>query len=67
MPACSTCQDCGMTGWEKPMGNPSSMVFIPQFCTCPKGQEIARLNAPDAKRIIISSIPGFEEEGEFKP
>ena len=61
---CKTCGDGGMTRWEKPMGrNPDgsiNMVFVPQFCQCERGQSLAKLNAPDAKRTIISSIPDFD-------
>jgi hypothetical protein len=58
---CTVCNGQGLTGWEKPMGFPPRMVFVPQFCQCEKGRDLARINAPDAKRTIISSIPGFEE------
>lgn len=41
-PVCKVCNNTGMTGWEKPMGFPPVMVFIPQVCTCPIGDEIRR-------------------------
>lgn len=53
---CETCKDQGLTGWEKPMGDPPQMVFIPQFCQCERGQSLAAMNAPDAKRTVISSM-----------
>lgn len=52
---CETCKGQGLTGWEKPMGNPPTMVFVPQFCQCPAGRSLAGMNAPDAKRTIIAS------------
>lgn len=42
------------------MGSPPVMVFVPQFCQCEKGQSLAKMNAPDAKRTIISAIPDFD-------
>ena len=36
---CDTCKDTGMTGWEKPMGNPPVMVFVPQPCQCIAGDK----------------------------
>lgn len=55
---CAACGDTGMIGWEKPMGNPPTMVFVPQFCQCERGQELARMNSPDYKRHIVSSAFG---------
>lgn len=57
---CLFCKDQGLTGWYKPMCSPPTMVFIPQFCHCKSGEDLAKLNAPDAKRTIVSSIPGFD-------
>ncbi len=57
---CETCKGQGLTGWEKPMGFPPVMVFVPQFCQCEAGQSLAKMNAPDANRTIISSIPDFD-------
>lgn len=41
---CPICRGSGMTTWEKPMGNPPQMVFIPQCCQCEFGQRLFQRN-----------------------
>lgn len=59
MDECTICGGQGLTGWEKPMGTPPTMVFVPQFCQCEAGQSLAKMNAPDAKRTIISDAAEY--------